>query len=221
MLHGGIPQGHVVLVMGPPGVGKTCLGLTFLLAGAAGGERGLYLSLEEETEALRQTAQQFGWAFDPLVDKGLLRVVRLDPRETDRSLKRIQGELPKDLQTLAPRRIVVDSVSLLNMLAPDEVSRRNTLFDLARACRRAGATTLFTAEADPRSPEVSRDGLGEYVADGVLVMGYSEDPGRHRLGLQIRVLKMRRTSHLRTRQPYVIGPHGIEVDAKAVDFGPL
>ncbi|EQD65028.1 circadian clock protein, KaiC, partial [mine drainage metagenome] len=38
MLRGGLPAGHVVLVTGLPGTGKTCFGLQFLMAGVARGE---------------------------------------------------------------------------------------------------------------------------------------------------------------------------------------
>jgi KaiC domain protein len=219
MLGGGFPRGHVVLVTGLPGTGKTCLGLQFLLAGVAAGEKGVFLSLEEDTPQLLETARQFRWPVDAAVESGALKVVRLDPRETRQSLHRVQGELGAELTKLKADRIVVDSVSLLNMLSDDEAGRRATLFALAGACRTSGATALLTAEADPRHPEVSRDGLSEYVSDGVLVLGYSTAPDGHRVGLALRILKMRRTAHARTVQPYTIGPTGISVDAKAVDFG--
>jgi KaiC/GvpD/RAD55 family RecA-like ATPase len=219
MLGGGFPAGHVVLVTGLPGTGKTCLGLQFLMEGVGRGEKGVFLSLEEDTGPLLESARQFHWAVDAAVEKGLLKVVRLDPKETRQSLHRIQGELGKELESLGAKRIVVDSVSLLNMLSDDEPSRRSTLFALAGACRQSGATTLLTAEADPRHPEVSRDGLSEYVADGVILLGYSTGADGHRIGLALRVLKMRRTSHARTVQPYTIGANGLSVDAKAVDFG--
>ena len=218
MLGGGFPAGHVVLVTGLPGTGKTCLGLQFLLEGAQHGERGVFLSLEEDVAPLLETARQFRWPVDAAVEKGMLKIVRLDPRETRQSLHRVQGELGKELTTLGAKRIVLDSVSLLNMLSDDEPSRRSTLFALAGACKEAGATSVLTAEADPRNPEVSRDGLSEYVADGVVVLGYQTGADGHRVGLAMRVLKMRRTAHARTVQPYVIGPSGLVVDAKAVDF---
>ncbi len=219
MLGGGFPRGHVVLATGLPGTGKTCLGLQFLLAGAAAGEKGVFLSLEEDTPQLLETARQFHWPVDRAVESDTLKIVRLDPRETRQSLHRVQGELAAELAKLHAERIVVDSVSLLNMLSDDEAGRRATLFALAGACRSTGATALLTAEADPRHPEVSRDGLSEYVSDGVLVLGYSTAPDGHRVGLALRILKMRRTAHARTVQPYSIGPSGIVVDAKAVDFG--
>lgn len=218
MLGGGFPAGHVVLVTGLPGTGKTCLGLQFLLAGAAGGERGVFLSLEEDVPQLLESARQFRWPVDAAVEKSLLKVVRLDPRETRRSIQRVKGELGKELEALQAKRIVVDSVSLLNMLSDDEPGRRETLFALAGACRETGATTVLTAEADPLHPEVTRDGLSEYVADGVVVLGYATGADGHRVGLSLRILKMRRTAHARTVQPYVIGPSGLVVDAKAVDF---
>jgi circadian clock protein KaiC len=219
MLHGGFPRGHVVLVTGLPGTGKTCLGLQFLLAGATAGEKGVFLSLEEDAPALVTSARQFGWPVDEASHGGRFTIVRLDPKETHASLQRIQGQLGKELASMGAKRIVVDSVSLLNMLSDSETSRRTTLFALAAACRASGATTILTAEADPRHPEVSRDGLSEYVADGVLVLGYSTTGDGRRVGLSLRILKMRRTAHARTVQPYAIGPTGITVDAKAVDLG--
>ncbi len=219
MLGGGFPAGHVVLVTGLPGTGKTCFGLQFLLAGAAAGEKGVFLSLEEDVPPLLESARQFHWPIDAAVSSGMLKILRIDPKETRQSLHRIQGELGKELTTLGARRIVVDSVSLLNMLSDDESGRRSTLFALAAACRESGATTVLTAEADPLHPEVSRDGLSEYVADGVLLLGYRTGADGHRVGLSLRVLKMRRTAHVRTVQPYAIGPNGLTVDAKAVDFG--
>src|SRR5580693_1694129 len=219
MLNGGIPAGHVVLVTGQPGTGKTCFGLQFLSYGLARGEKGVYLSLEDDAPALLTSARQFGWAIDEAVSKGTLRIVRMDPKETKQNLHRLQSELADELKSLGAQRIVVDSVSLLNMLSDDEPSRRASLFALAAACKSSGATSIFTAEADPSHPGVSRDGLSEYVADGVVLLGYSSGEEGRRVGLALRILKMRRTSHARSLQPYQIGAKGITVDARAVDFG--
>lgn len=219
MLGGGFPKGHVVLITGLPGTGKTCLGLQFLLEGARREEKGVFLSLEEDAPQLLESGRQFGWPVDEVVKSGMLKVVRLDPKETRQSLHRIQGELGHELASLGAQRIVVDSVSLLNMLSDDEPSRRTTLFALAGACRASGATTVLTAEADPLHAEVSRDGLSEYVADGVIILGYRTAMDGHRVGLALRILKMRRTPHARTVQPYAIGANGLSVDAKAVDLG--
>lgn len=219
MLGGGFPAGHVVLVTGLPGTGKTCLGLQYLMTGAAAGDKGIFLSLEEDVPALVTSARMFGWPIDEATKAGTFAILRLDPKETRQNLNRIQADLDKELARRGVKRIVVDSVSLLNMLSDDEPSRRNTLFALASACRASGATTLLTAEADPRHPEVSRDGLSEYIADGVIVLGYAAAGDGRQMGLTLRVLKMRRSAHARSVQPYAIGAKGLTVDAKAIDFG--
>jgi circadian clock protein KaiC len=45
VMAGGYPQGHVFLVQGHPGTGKTTLALQFLLEAMRQKERGLYITL--------------------------------------------------------------------------------------------------------------------------------------------------------------------------------
>ena len=47
ILNGGLPRGHLYLVEGDPGTGKTTLALQFLLQGTARGEKGMYITLSE------------------------------------------------------------------------------------------------------------------------------------------------------------------------------
>src|SRR5674476_484384 len=54
ILGGGLPRSRVYLVQGEPGVGKTTLALQFLLEGARLGEAGLYITLSETKEELKE-----------------------------------------------------------------------------------------------------------------------------------------------------------------------
>src|SRR5690349_647300 len=54
------------LVEGTPGTGKTTLGLSFLLAGAAVQESGLYITLAETELELRAVGTAHGWSLDGL-----------------------------------------------------------------------------------------------------------------------------------------------------------
>ena len=54
MLHGGIPQGHSMLVVGPTGSGKTILGTRFLQEGERNGEKGVAVFFEKGTLAPAQ-----------------------------------------------------------------------------------------------------------------------------------------------------------------------
>ena len=60
ILVGGLQRGRVYLIEGSPGTGKTTIATQFLLAGAAAGERGLYITLSETEDELRQSAASHG-----------------------------------------------------------------------------------------------------------------------------------------------------------------
>src|SRR3954452_25496472 len=68
ILAGGLQRGRVYLMEGRPGTGKTTSGTQFLLAGAAAGESGLYITLSETEEELRESAASHGWRVDTRID---------------------------------------------------------------------------------------------------------------------------------------------------------
>ena len=57
ILGGGLQRGRVYLIEGSPGTGKTTIATQFLLAGAEAGERGLYITLSETEDELRESAR--------------------------------------------------------------------------------------------------------------------------------------------------------------------
>ena len=62
----GLPKGHLYLVEGDPGTGKTTLALQFLLEGQKIGEKGMYITLSESKLELEQVAASHGWDVDPI-----------------------------------------------------------------------------------------------------------------------------------------------------------
>ena len=64
VLGGGLARGRVYLLEGTPGTGKTTIATQFLMAGAAAGERTLYVTLSETEEELRDSAASHGWSLD-------------------------------------------------------------------------------------------------------------------------------------------------------------
>jgi KaiC/GvpD/RAD55 family RecA-like ATPase len=69
----------------------------------------------------------------------------------------------------------------------------------------------MTAEVKDENPLCSRDGLVEYVADGVISLRYVERLEKSELQLSVRIIKMRRTNHSRKITPYQITSKGIVV----------
>src|SRR3981189_2204301 len=64
ILSRGFSRGHVFLVEGAPGTGKTTIALQFLMEGAKAGEKCLYITLSETEQELRDGAASHGWALE-------------------------------------------------------------------------------------------------------------------------------------------------------------
>ena len=218
MLQGGLPENHIVLVMGSFGTGKTTLGLQFLVEGLRQAEPCIFISLEEDKDSIMKNAATFGWDLTPALEAKKLGVFKLEPSDAKTTIMRIKSELPKFIKSFGAKRVVLDSVSLLNMMFSDENERRSNLFNLCQLLRTTGATSLLTAEVKDDNPRSSRDGLAEYTADGVLLLQSDENKEGGEVQLTIRIMKMRRTAHSRRVKPYSITDKGIVVHAGADVF---
>src|SRR3954449_9508079 len=126
ILAGGFRRGRVYLIEGSPGTGKTTIATQFLLAGAAAGEKGLYITLSETEDELRESAGSHGWTFnDPLGIYELVPPESLLDEEQQQSLLYSSdlelGETTKRIfeaiEAAKPRRIAVDSLSEIRLLA--------------------------------------------------------------------------------------------------------
>jgi KaiC domain protein len=218
MLQGGFPENHIVVVMGSFGTGKTTLAIQYVVEGLRRGEPCIFISLEEDKESITKNASSFGWDLSGAIDKKKLGLFKLEPSDAKTTITRIKSELPKFVKTFGAKRVVLDSVSLLNMMFTDENDRRSNLFNLCQLLKSTGATTLITAEVKDENPRSSRDGLAEYTADGVLLLQSDESKEGGEVQLTIRVLKMRRTAHSRRVKPYSITEKGLVVHAGAEVF---
>lgn len=218
MLQGGFPENHIVVVMGSFGTGKTTLGLQYIVEGLRNSEPCIYISLEEDKDSIISNAASFGWDVSPALEAKKLGIFKLEPSDAKTTITRIKSDLPKFVKSFGAKRVVVDSVSLLNMMFTDEAERRTNLFNLCQLLKSTGATTLLTAEVKDENPRSSRDGLAEYTADGVLLLQADENKEGGEVQLTIRILKMRRTQHSRRVKPYSITDKGIVVHAGAEVF---
>lgn len=218
MLEGGLPKSQAVAVLGSFGTGKTTLALQFIQQGLKQGEKGIYISLEEDQESILTSAQLFGWDLKPYIDQKSLAIVKLEPTDAKTTITRVRSELPEFIKSFGASRIVLDSVSLLNLLFETDHDKRSNLFNLIQMIKKTGATCLMTAEVNDNNPNASRDGLVEYAVDGVIALRYEEVKDRAEIQLTVRVMKMRRIAHSRRVKPYAITGKGIQVHAAAEAF---
>ena len=218
MIQGGVPARSLMVAIGSAGTGKTTLGLQFLDRGLQQGERAVYITLEESRSRVIRSATEKGFAFDEYAEEGQLAVVDIDPVEMANSLQSIRSELPRLISDFGASRLVLDSVSLLEMMYDDRAVRRNEIYDFTRSLKDAGVTTLLTSEASEDSAFASRHGIVEYLTDAVFVLQYVRPSDFRETRLAIEIQKIRDANHSRETKPYEITNDGINVYRQANIF---
>jgi circadian clock protein KaiC len=211
MLGGGLLSGTATILAGSAGVGKTLLSLQFLSAGAAQGEPGILLSIEERPEKSFAFARSIGLDLQALVDSGHLRIFHRVPVElpTDQ----VVDEFCDAVVTSGARNVVIDSMSsLFRYLLADPVLAQDYARSLIYFLSQQGATTVLNWEIPVITGNLSitDEGLSA-VADAVVLMRLVETEGEIRRVLGI--LKMRGSAHDPALREYRITSSGMEVMA--------
>ncbi|GAA0526557.1 KaiC domain protein, AF_0351 family [Halorubrum aquaticum] len=218
MILGGVPSRSLLTVIGGPGTGKTTFSLQFLNEALESDERGVYITLEQSRESILSTAEEKGWPFHEYAEEGRLAVVSLDPIEMANSLASIRNDLTRLIADFGADRLVLDSVSLLEMMYDHPAKRRSEVFGFTRLLKEAGVTTLLTSEASDETPYASRYGLVEYLTDGVFVLQYVRGSDFRETRLAVEIQKIRDANHSRETKPYEITNAGISVYRQANIF---
>ena len=197
VLGGGIPQGSVVLVAGTPGTMKTSLCYSILHSNAQEGLNGLYVSLEQSTESLREAMEPMGYRADGdgalyVVDLGVLRT-GFAKKEKDQDWVDIVLSLIKSgVQGNGYDMLVIDSLEALYAVAEMRNPRRE-LFHFFSELKELGLTTLIIAEAPFGDDRLTRYGE-DFLADGILYLRHFPI-GETEVQLRMRVVKMRMMKH--------------------------
>jgi len=218
MVQGGVPERSLIVAIGGAGTGKTTFGLQFLHEAIQNGERAVYITLEESRQRVVQSATEKGWEFDRHTEEGNLAVIDIDPIEMANSLTSIRNELPQLVEEFGASRLVLDSVSLLEMMYDDQSTRRTEIYDFTKALKDAGVTTMLTSEASEDNPFASRHGIIEYLTDAVVVLRYIRPEDFRETRLAVEIQKIRDANHSRETKPYEITHQGISVYRQANIF---
>ena len=141
ILGGGLPSHRIYLLDGEPGTGKTTIAMQFLLEGRARGERGLYVTLSETAEELRDAAASHGWTLDG-IDIVELSAVQDNPSDeaytlfhpAEVELQQTVEAVLKEVDRHRPARVVFDSLSEMRMLARDPAASRTDRKSATAAC---------------------------------------------------------------------------------------
>jgi KaiC/GvpD/RAD55 family RecA-like ATPase len=205
LISGGFVKGSTNLITGGTGTGKTTFCAQFLLEGLSNGEPCIYLTMEEDPEEIKNDMRELGIDLAPYEKSRKLKIVYQNPFE----VADVSATLVESIKEIRAKRVVIDPISLMAMYIKDEASVRKRLYQLTRIVREAGVTTLISSEIPEDSKSLSRDGVTEFVVDGVIVLHYATMGAESSGDLEIR--KMRRTKHVHGMKPYSIGEKGIKV----------
>ncbi|MGM0448484.1 MAG: KaiC domain-containing protein [Methanobacteriota archaeon] len=218
MILGGIPSRSLLSVIGGAGTGKTTFALQFLNHALESGNKGIYITLEQTRESILDTATEKGWSFREHAAEDRLAVVAIDPIEMANSLASIRNDLVRLIAEFDADRLVLDSVSLLEMMYDHPAKRRSEVFGFTRSLKEAGVTTLLTSEASEETPYASRHGIVEYLTDAVFVLQYVRGSDFRETRLAVEIQKIRDANHSRETKPYDITDTGISVYDQANIF---
>jgi circadian clock protein KaiC len=168
ILGGGLPRGHIYLLQGEAGTGKTTMGTQFLLEGVRAGETALLVTLAEALPDLQEIAHSHGWSLEGL------HIFELTAAEAAQQLGGEQtifptaevelsgatDEIVDVLRQLQPQRVVFDSVTEIRLLAGDPLRYRRQILSLRTVLDEIGATAIFT--------DIQPNQLGSRVLDSLV-----------------------------------------------------
>ena len=151
ILEGGFPAHRIYLIEGEPGTGKTTLALQFLMEGVRRGEAGLYITLSETREELAAVARSHSWNLDgfdiyevvpPLNSlKPETQYTIFHPAEIE--LGETTNAILKEVERTQPKRVVIDSLSEMRLLAREPLRFRRQVLALKQYLAGNRSTVLL------------------------------------------------------------------------------
>lgn len=217
ILNGGIPRGHVVMIAGSCGTGKTISCVQFLFEGARNNEPGVYITMNELKEKFIKNIEDFSFYDQKLVDTNMVRIIDItqDARLKGIELQNVPGlisMLRGIVQETNAKRVVIDSLTTVAGVIGSDIKVRDFIFELGLQLSYLDCTLLFVSEIPPQRFIYSVFGVEESIADGLLFLSEFERKGD--LIRTLQVIKMRGVAHSRNK-------HIVKITKDGVDLIPL
>lgn len=229
VLGGGFPRNRSILLSGTCGTGKTTFAVQYLVNGILKyNEPGIMVTLEQDADEIRNDMSKYGWDLRKLEEEkklviidtslskmGLKEYVTSLPAGSDKSFSMLPGEFDfervaelvvSSAKKINAKRVVVDSLPALDVLAKTETDIRRILLQMNYEFKSNGLDSILITEI-PEEDGVSKHGVEEYIADGVIILKTNEALDTR----TIKIRKMRVTKHTLKPIALDITPQGIEI----------
>ncbi|MFO0889698.1 MAG: ATPase domain-containing protein [Isosphaeraceae bacterium] len=219
ILGGGVTPDRVYLVAGNPGSGKTTLALHYLFEGRRLGENGLYVTLSETRVELRDVARSHGWSLEGI---DILELVapesELEPDNQYSMFHPSEVELGETtravltaIERTKPRRVVIDSLSEMRLLAQSPLRYRRQILALKQFFIGRECTVFLLDDLTSETEDLQL----QSIAHGVLSLEQLS-PGYGAERRRLRVTKLRGQSYRGGYHDFVIRRGGLDVYPRLV-----
>lgn len=220
VLRGGFQRGHLYLIEGEPGAGKTTVALQFVRAGAEAGETTLYITLSETEREIRHGAASHGWTLGDNV-----RIFELVPPETlmaedsqqsllyssDLELGETAKEIIAEVERVRPSRVVIDSLSEIRLLAQSSLRYRRQILALKHYLARFDSTVVLLDDLTSDGHDRTTHSLTHCV---IKLEQLAPEYGAERR--RLRILKYRGMNYRGGFHDFAIKHGGVEVYPRLV-----
>ena len=186
LLNGGFIDGRLYLVIGPPGTGKTSLGMEFLRAGLDAGESVLFIHGEESEADLRANSAALGI---DITDASFLDIGPESEffdgsrsydvvRPQDVADENLISDVRTAIEERDPDRVLIDPITQFQYIEPNEYQFRKRIISFARFLKNRGTTVLAT-----KTPSGQMDTQLRSLSDGVVNLAYEEEKAGRRISV--------------------------------------
>ncbi len=183
LIEGGFPVGKSYLVTGEQGSGKTLFCIQFILNGLLGGEKAVYVTVNEKPADIIAEANSLGWSLLKFVEEKKLLILDASPllsASTNRVSKSGGPDVAKTISDLAnyvkkmeASRVVIDPVDPLIGSADSSSATQEHTRTLVHALQDQIETTNLLASNSFSGNSIGAAGGQGIPVNGVVVLGFS------------------------------------------------
>jgi len=220
VLGGGLPKGHIYLVEGESGAGKSTIGLHFVMEGRRLGERTLWITMSETERELHDAARSHGWTLEGVDILNLVvsqEVLKSEEKYSffspaDVEFNDTTRAIVAAVERIKPARVVFDPFSDIRHLVRDTLRYRRQILALRDFFAEQGCTVLLMQEM---TRGTSGDIQAEALTHGYLTL-HQDSPEYGGQRRRLRVHKMRGIAFRDGYHDFAIHTGGIRVYPRLV-----